>query len=504
MSELHLSQSDSFNNQLLPEAQNSNDIAIHNLPSTEPEVLPQVVIDNSSEEVLNKKGRKRKSTVWEYFVEAIFPIKGIQTTFWQCICCRTKFQKSKTGTTSQPLCHVRECGKIKAKNKEVVGLAEKRQKLLNFMPTDFDADVEIPVFHNSKNYDQHKIREIISKMIIVHEYPFNIVEHTWFNILLKSLNPNYEKVSRNTIKTDCMKLYEIEKEKLKKQFRDIHRFSLTFDCWTSNQTIGYMCLTAHYIDHNWKMQKRIINFIELDPPHTGTFICDVICDCLLEWKIQDKVFAYYANRDNNFSWLPSDLDWKKYDKIRKFLVIFNNVTKTIPALLDPRWKMKFIHFTFSKMYTPVELDSKIKQVEDVMLQIYNTYASNIASSSSAIGNVSLELQSDSVNSQSYDCMLAFTDYVLSSGSIQPSKSDLQVYLEEGLFLANTEHFDILDSWKLNTLKYPCLSKMARDILSVLITIVSSESAFSIGGRVLNDYRSSLSSKTVSALVCSSS
>ncbi|XP_020599507.1 zinc finger BED domain-containing protein RICESLEEPER 1-like [Phalaenopsis equestris] len=181
-----------------------------------------------------------------------------------------------------------------------------------------------------------------------------------------------------------------------------------------------------------------------------------------------------------------------------------NLLMSVAAVLDPRWKMKFIHFTFSKMYTPLELDSKIKQVEDVMLQIYNTYASDIASSSSAIGNVSSELQTDSVNSQSYDCMLAFTDYVLSSGSIQPSKSDLQVYLEEGLFLANTEHFDILDWWKLNTLKYPCLSKMARDILSIPITTVASESAFSTGGRVLNDYRSSLSSKTVNALICSSS
>jgi hypothetical protein len=93
---------------------------------------------------------------------------------------------------------------------------------------------------------------------------------------------------------------------------------------------------------------------------------------------------------------------------------------------------------------------------------------------------------------------------LSSTEANPSKSELLIYLDEmNVSLADKE-FDLLSWWKVNSHRFPVVSRMAKKFLIVPATSVSSESTFSTGGRTLDDYRSSLNPSMVEALVCSSS
>jgi len=80
------------------------------------------------------------------------------------------------------------------------------------------------------------------------------------------------------------------------------------------------------------------------------------------------------------------------------------------------------------------------------------------------------------------------------------KTELDVYLEiphERL----DDTFDILNWWRRHFDTYKVLAVMARDILTVHISTVSSESAFSTSDRVLDQFRSTLGPKTVETLIC---
>jgi hypothetical protein len=81
---------------------------------------------------------------------------------------------------------------------------------------------------------------------------------------------------------------------------------------------------------------------------------------------------------------------------------------------------------------------------------------------------------------------------------------LLIYLDETNVSLADKEFDLLNWWKVNSYRFPVVSRMAKKFLTVPGTSVSSESTFSTSGRTLDDYRSSLSPSMVEALVCSSS
>uniref|UniRef100_A0ACD6AIU2 Uncharacterized protein n=1 Tax=Avena sativa TaxID=4498 RepID=A0ACD6AIU2_AVESA len=73
--------------------------------------------------------------------------------------------------------------------------------------------------------------------------------------------------------------------------------------------------------------------------------------------------------------------------------------------------------------------------------------------------------------------------------------ELAKYLNSAVLATNDDDddddFDILQWWQEKRSTYPVLSILARDVLSVHVSTVSSESDFSLAGRIIDDTRTSL-------------
>ncbi|KAF3785208.1 Zinc finger BED domain-containing protein RICESLEEPER 3 [Nymphaea thermarum] len=66
--------------------------------------------------------------------------------------------------------------------------------------------------------------------------------------------------------------------------------------WSSQQTLGYICLTASYIDTNWQLHSHILNFIHVPPPHNAICICESVLECITtKWGIHLKLFSVTAD-----------------------------------------------------------------------------------------------------------------------------------------------------------------------------------------------------------------
>ena len=81
-------------------------------------------------------------------------------------------------------------------------------------------------------------------------------------------------------------------------------------------------------------------------------------------------------------------------------------------------------------------------------------------------------------------------------------TDIDRYLsEETIPFEDNEDFEILELWKKQQIKYHVLSIIACDVLTMHVSTVASEAAFSAGGRVVSKKRCNLSPEAIEAIVC---
>ncbi|XP_024033118.1 zinc finger BED domain-containing protein RICESLEEPER 1-like [Morus notabilis] len=157
----------------------------------------------------------------------------------------------------------------------------------------------------------------VSEYIVLDELPFRHVEGKGFKRYSAYLNPRVFDISRITIARDVYQMFLEEKKKLKKVLGK-QRVCLMTDTWTSIQNINYMCLTAHWIDEDWNMQKRIINFIQV-PNHKGETVAHEILVYLNDWGITALFTVTVDNASSND--VAMDRLKKKVKDIPNFLVL---------------------------------------------------------------------------------------------------------------------------------------------------------------------------------------
>ncbi|KAM3363188.1 hypothetical protein P3S68_018042 [Capsicum galapagoense] len=394
----------------------------------------------------------------------------------------------------------------------------------------------------------------LCRMVIVDELPFRFVEKEGFRNFMKVAQPHFKIPSRTTVTRDCFKLFDEEKQKLKshrgedmaneisKCLRDWgidKNFTITGDNASSNDVtmkelakiftkrgtnfmngehIHVRCM-AHIInlivqdglkvtDVSIERVRKAVKYIRQSPAR-----CKRFQECCLDLDINSKKslclavsmrwnstylmlnrtiecehgFLSYVDRDIDLSHylqfvedekgtvagaLSSD-DWDHVKKIINFLQIFYDLTKEVSRSL---YIISNLHFL--KIY---EVSCYLKQLissDDDGDDLLGKIASNMKEKFDKYREEGLILESGVK-----DYMNLMYGILMKQMKVKPRTSTSCL---GGKYI----HPDFL-----------ILAEMARDVLAIPISSVTSESAFSTGGRILDSFRSSLTPKLVQTLVC---
>ena len=235
-----------------------------------------------------KKPTGRKvSPAWDHFDRVDHP-DGRRVAICK-YCKRELSAASKNHGTSSLLSHAAGCAKNP--NRELRG-----QKTLSFEPKKEGGEEGFDLV--ATTFTVEAGRKAIAEMIILDELPFTFVENYGFRKFVKVLQPKFKIIpSRKTIAKEVVSIYNMERMKLKKALEG-RRLCLTTDTWTSIQNFCYMCLTCHFIDDDWKLHKRILNFCVVDD-HKGETVGRKIELCLRAWGIDSMFTLTVDNASSN-------------------------------------------------------------------------------------------------------------------------------------------------------------------------------------------------------------
>ncbi|CAN1299518.1 Zinc finger BED domain-containing protein RICESLEEPER 2 [Linum perenne] len=346
--------------------------------------------------------------------------------------------------------------------------------------------------------------------------------------------PDFRIPCRKTIRSECFKIFLLSKARLKEFFKNscASRVSITTDTWT----------------RDWKLHKKIINFSKITS-HKGDDIGAKLAECLEEWGLKNVFTVTLDNASTNdvaCTFLKGKLEtWGtsfmsgRYLHVRCVAHIVNlvvndglneigmsvkrvreavrwvrssgsreakfhaqvtaqNVQSKRMVSLDcqTRWNSTFLMLDTALVY---------ERVFTVLDAIDPTFKEDLfarkTSSGAPIGTPTAE---DWKLVRNMTKFLKFF-HRLTKHKVIGNRAELDKYLDDAREGAGdvTEEFDILTWWKVvGAYKYPVMSEIAKDILAIPVSSVASESAFSNGGRVLDDFRSSLLPEIVEALICS--
>ncbi|XP_058776722.1 zinc finger BED domain-containing protein RICESLEEPER 2-like [Vicia villosa] len=234
-----------------------------------------------AKEVQKKRKRPKTSEVWQDFDE-VEVAEGVMKAI--CKYCKLKYSTGGKGSSTSHLKrHSENC-----MHKKMHQTVEKKQPVIPFKPS----NSANPFMSSGVRYSNEKMREVIATAIMIHEYPFSIVEDDVWMWAFQYANSDFHKVTRKTIRSDCLALYEREKKILKNFLESVSKISLTTDMWKStHQVAEYMVITGHFIDAGWNLQKRVLSFVKVPAPRRGIDVADAIYKCLKNWGIENKVFS---------------------------------------------------------------------------------------------------------------------------------------------------------------------------------------------------------------------
>ena len=243
------------------------------------------------EDVLTPKGKT--SPVWKYFGY----FKGEDETNTKPMCKLCGGRVERAGGTSNLKAHLRTWHRT---------IYDELYPEVQTLPTSskqgtMDCYVKRVEKLSSNCERAKKLTKSICEMIARDIRPISIVDDVGFLNVMKEAEPRYVVPCRSTISRYIDDMYVQEKRVARSMLADVDYLCCTSDMWTSRSADGYISLTCHFINKDFKMCYKNLQTHHFPGSHDHTNISEALSSSAVEWCIDlhKQVVAFTTDSGSN-------------------------------------------------------------------------------------------------------------------------------------------------------------------------------------------------------------
>ncbi|KAK7004624.1 zinc finger BED domain-containing protein 1 [Biomphalaria glabrata] len=250
---------------------------------------------------VNISSKRKLSAAWNFFVKD-------SEDESKAVCNMCFFKIAHNNNTTNMLKHLR----IKHPSEFVASNAVKLKDSAVPQPMLFKTPLNHLSQYNADSQRKKRIDEILVSMIVSDLQPLSLVDDKGFLKLIYELDSKYQPPSRHTISRILIPdLYSKARSELMSILSTTSSVALTTDLWSSNQSVAYLTVTAHFITPSFKLTSAVLTTTTLNGDHTAENIASKLIQVTENWAITDKLLVVLTDNTANMMRAVTDiLHWR--------------------------------------------------------------------------------------------------------------------------------------------------------------------------------------------------
>ncbi|KAI1685869.1 Dimer-Tnp-hAT dimerization containing protein [Pyrenophora tritici-repentis] len=166
------------------------------------------------------------------------------------------------------------------------------------------------------------------RVVIDSNWSFRTVERPSFHRFLRFLRPDTVIISRCKFKTIFKSQHEEAKRSILRDLGKSTKISIALDAWSAANHLCFLAVKGYYINKDWKLQEKLLDFLPMRGRHTGTSMADEVLHILLDTKTKTQLLAITCDNASNNSVLARTLQ----SKLQEVDIQWSARENTIPCL----------------------------------------------------------------------------------------------------------------------------------------------------------------------------